>query len=391
MSRDGSGLPEEVRAGAERYLMPTYARLPVCFVRGAGARLWDAAGNEYLDFLAGIGVCNVGHCHPRVVAAVREQVGRLMHVSNLFYTAPQVELARRLADCSLGGKVFLCNSGAEATEAALKLARRARPRGEVVVLERAFHGRTLGALSATPQREKQAPFEPLLPGIRVVEPTAEAVAAAVGPQTAAVLLEPVQGEGGVFPLSAELLKAAREACDRHGALLVFDEVQCGMGRTGRLWAYEHHGVLPDLLTTAKGLGGGLAIGAVVSSPRYGELFRPSDHGSTFGGSPVACAAALAALDVVAEERLLARVRALGERLRSALAELPAVREVRGLGLMVGADLDREAGPLVERALREERLVINAPRPQTLRFLPPLILSEQELEEALGRLRRLLAS
>ena len=233
------------------HLMPTYARHPVRFVRGEGARLWDDDGHEYLDFLSGISVSSVGHCHPRVVEAIRAQAGELIHVGNLFYTEPMTRLARRLASSSLGGTVFFTNSGAEAVEAALKLARKAKSAGDVVVLHRAFHGRTNGALSATPQESKQAPFAPLVPGFVAVEPTAEAVAAAVTDRTAAVLLEPIQGETGVHVLSDELLRAARAACDRVGAALVFDEIQTGMGRTGTLWAYEAAGVVPDAMTIAR--------------------------------------------------------------------------------------------------------------------------------------------
>ena len=264
----------------------SYARMPVEFVRGEGARLWDDEGNEYLDFLCGISVTSLGHCHPRVVAAVREQVGRLMHASNLFYTEPAMRLAARLSRSSLGGKVFFCNSGAEANEAAIKLARKARPGGDVVVVHGAFHGRTYGALSATPQEAKQAPFAPLVPGFRAVAPEPEALRAAVDARTAAVLLEPIQGESGVHVLSAELLQAAREACDEHGAALIFDEVQCGMGRTGTLWAYEQTGVRPDAMTVAKALGGGLPIGALVTGERLADVLAPGDHGSTFAGGPV---------------------------------------------------------------------------------------------------------
>src|SRR6202453_3316258 len=237
----------------------SYARLPVEFVRGEGARLWDAEGNEYLDFLCGISVTSLGHCHPRVVAAVREQAGVLMHTRNLFYTEPAMRLAERLSRSSLGGKVFFCNSGAEANEAAIKLARKARPGGDVGVFHRAFHGRTYGALSATPQEAKQAPFAPLVPGFRAVQAEPDALRAAVDANTAAVLLEPIQGESGVRVLPGELLQAARAACDEHGAALIFDEVQCGMGRTGTLWAYEQIGVRPDAMTSAKALGGGLPI------------------------------------------------------------------------------------------------------------------------------------
>jgi acetylornithine/succinyldiaminopimelate/putrescine aminotransferase len=264
-------------------LIPSYARFGVEFVRGRGTRLWDGEGNEYLDFLCGISVTNLGHCHPRVVQALREQAGELMHVGNLFYTAPAMRLAERLSQSSLGGKVYFCNSGAEANEAAIKLARKARPAGDVVVLHGAFHGRTYGALSATPQEAKQAPFAPLVPGFRAIEPTPEAIAEAVGGRTAALLLEPIQGETGVHVLSDELLRRARAACDEHGAALIFDEVQCGMGRTGTLWAFEQTGVRPDAMTVAKALGGGLPIGALVTGERLADVLQPGDHGSTFAG------------------------------------------------------------------------------------------------------------
>jgi predicted acetylornithine/succinylornithine family transaminase len=371
-------------------LAPTYARYPVEFVSGSGCVLVDSDGNEYLDFLSGIAVTNVGHCHPRVVAAVQEQVGRLMHVSNLFYTEPNVRLAARLADRSLGGVVFFCNSGAEANEAAIKLVRKARPRGDVVVVHGAFHGRTYGALSATPQESKQAPFAPLVPGFRVVSPTADALRAAVDDGVAAVLLEPIQGESGVNVLEDEVLFAAREACDAVGAALVFDEVQCGMGRTGTLWAFEHSGVVPDAMTLAKGLAGGLPMGALVIGPRLAEVFAPGDHGSTFAGGPVASAAANATLDVIDDERLLASVRELGERLLEGLRELPGVLSARGRGLMVAAEIGGEAPDVARRALLEQRLIINATGPTTLRFLPPLIVSAGEVDEALARLRPLLA-
>ena len=249
------------------HLMPTYARHPVRFVRGEGARLWDDDGHEYLDFLCGISVSSVGHCHPRVVEAIRAQAGELIHVGNLFYTEPMTRLAQRLAESSLGGTVFFTNSGAEAVEAALKLARKAKSGGDIVVLHRGFHGRTYGALSATPQESKQAPFAPLVPGFVAVEPTAEAVAAAVTDRTAAVLLEPVQGESGVWPLPDDLLRTAREACDAHGAALLYDEIQCGLGRCGTMWAYQQAGVVPDAMTTAKALGGGLPIGALITGER----------------------------------------------------------------------------------------------------------------------------
>jgi len=377
----------ELQALERAHAIPTYARNPVEFVRGLGCRLWDAEGNEYLDFLAGISVLNVGHCHPRVVEAVCEQAQRLMHATNLYYTEPALRLSARLAESSLGGKVFLCNSGAEANEAAIKLVRRARPGGEVVVVKDAFHGRTYGALSATPQESKQAPFAPLVPGFVVVPKDPAALAAAVSERTAAVLLEPIQGETGINVLSEDLLLAAREACDRAGAALVFDEIQCGMGRTGTLWAYEQTGVVPDAMTSAKALGGGLPVGALVTGERLADVFQPGDHGSTFAGGPVVASAALVALEICSDPELLARVRRLGERLAAGLDSLPYAASVRGRGLMVAIDLAPgvSAPELARRALLEQRLVVNATGPGTLRFLPPLVVEEDDVDEALARL------
>ena len=375
----------------DRALVQSYARYPVTFVTGSGATLVDADGVEYLDLLAGVGVCNTGHCHPDVVAAVRQQTERLMHVSNLFYTEPMGRLAERLSDASLGGRVFFANSGAEANEAALKLVRKARPGGDVVVLHGAFHGRTFGALSATPQESKQAPFAPLVPGFRPVAADPEAIRGAVDENTAAVLLEPVQGETGVHPLPEAVLRAAREACDRVGAALVFDEVQSGMGRTGRLWAHEEHGIRPDAMTLAKGLGGGLPIGALVTGPTLAEVYAPGDHGSTFGGNLVACAAANAVLDIIEDPDFLRRVDELGIRLREGLAAVPGVASVRGRGLMVAAEVAVDAPGLVRRALLEQRMVLNATGPSTVRFLPPLVISEGEIDEAVARFGTLLAS
>jgi acetylornithine/N-succinyldiaminopimelate aminotransferase len=287
--------------------------------------------------------------------------------------------------------VFLCNSGAEANEAAIKLARRARPHGKVIVLEGAFHGRTYGALSATPQESKQAPFAPLVPGFVVVPKDPVALAAAVDQDTAAVLLEPIQGETGINVLADELLLAARTACNRAGAALVFDEVQTGMGRTGSMWAYQQTPVVPDALTSAKALGGGLPIGALITGPRLADTLGPGDHGSTFAGGPLVCSAALAAVSICSDERLLARVRRLGERLRDGLRTLPGIAEVRGRGLMVGFDVagGRSAPDLARRALLEQRLVVNATGPATIRLEPPLIADEGEIDEAIARLEKLM--
>jgi acetylornithine/N-succinyldiaminopimelate aminotransferase len=380
----------ELQELERRYAVPTYARNPVQFVRGEGALLWDEDGNEYLDFLAGISVLNVGHCHPRVIEAVTEQAARLTHVTNLYYTEPAMRLSERLSKSSLQGKVFLCNSGAEANEAAIKLARRARPQGEIVVLHGGFHGRTYGALSATPQESKQAPFAPLVPGFKAVAPNPHAVDQAVTDTTAAVLLEPIQGESGIHIVDDDTLIAAREACDRTGAALIFDEVQTGMGRTGTLWGYEQTPVVPDALTSAKGLGGGLPIGALITGPRLQDTLRPGDHGSTFAGGPVVCAAALAALQICSEPSVLEGVIRLGAHLTDGLQRLPYVERARGRGLMVAIDVDPavDAPELARRALLEQRLVVNATGPGTIRLEPPLIVTEDQVEQALVRLQSL---
>jgi acetylornithine/N-succinyldiaminopimelate aminotransferase len=383
---------EALQALEREHVVPAYARMPVQFVRGKGAALWDDEDNEYLDFQTGLAVSSIGHGHPAVVRAIADQSAQLIHVGNLFYTEPGMRLAQRLSDSSLGGKVHFANSGTEANEAALKVARKAKQGGDIVSLQRGFHGRTYGSLSATPQESKQAPFAPLVPGFVAVAPTADAVRGAVNERTAAVILEPVQGESGVHVLDDELLHAARAACDEHEAALIYDEVQCGLGRTGTLWAYEDAGVVPDLMTTAKALAGGLPIGALICSPRYADIFAPGDHGSTFAGGPVACAAAHAVLDVVSDPKLLASVRDLGARLARGAAELPGAVEVRGRGLRLAFDLEGGGAPeLVRRALLEQRLVLNATGPATLRLLPPLTITEAEADEALARLQKLLRS
>jgi predicted acetylornithine/succinylornithine family transaminase len=380
----------ETRELEERYLMRTYKRGAVDFVRGEGVYLYDADGKEYLDFLAGISVCSLGHCHPQVVAAVTEQAERLMHVSNLFYTEPMTRLARRLSESSLGGRVFFCNSGTEANEAAIKVARKhAHGRGitapEIVSFEGEFHGRTYGALSATPKLARNEALGPYLPGfVSVPDNDAEALRAAVGPNTAAVLIEPIQGESGVWVTSDEALMAAREACDEVGALLIFDEIQTGIGRTGSLWAYEQTPVRPDVITSAKALGGGMPIGACITGPAAAEALQPGDHGSTFAAGPIATSAALAVLDAVDDPALLRSVRELGSRLRSGLEELPGVVGTRGRGLMVGVEL--EAGidaAAVGADLLERGLVVNVPAPSTIRLLPPLVVDSGQIDKAVG--------
>jgi acetylornithine/N-succinyldiaminopimelate aminotransferase len=377
--------PADLQALERDHVMGTYARFPVEFVRGQGTRLWDSQGTEYLDFLAGISVVQIGHSHPDLVEAVTAQAERLMHVGNLYYTEPGMRLAARLARHSLGGKVFFTNSGAEANECAIKLARKHRRGGEIVVLDGGFHGRTMGALSATPQETKQEPFAPLVPGF-VTVPRGGPIAPAVSERTAAILIEPIQGESGIWPIDGGLLAEARELCDRTGALLMFDEVQCGMGRTGTLWAYEQTGVRPDVMTLAKGLGGGLPIGACVTGPAHADVLEAGDHGSTFAGGPVPCSAALAVLDVVDGSGFLSEVERKGHLLGGGLERLGL--DVRGRGLML-AFAHPDATELVRDALFAERLVVNATGPDTVRLLPPLTVSDAEIEDALARIARLL--
>ena len=379
-----------------RYVMPTYAKSPVEFVRGEGTRLWDAEGREYLDFFAGLSVHNAGHCHPAITDAITEQAARLAGVSNLYYTEPAMRLAERLAESSLGGKVFLCNSGLEANECALKLARkRAHRMGidapEIVVLDRAFHGRSIATLAATPRLARDDLFGALPAGFVTVPPDdPAALGEAVRERTAAVLIEPIQGEAGVFPIADEMLVAAREACDEAGALLVFDEIQTGMGRTGSLWAYEQLPVRPDAMTAAKALGGGLPVGACVTAPEVGDVFEVGDHGSTFAGAPIPAAAALAALAAIDDRALLRRTRELGGRFMAGLGEIGAVTEVRGRGLMVGVSLaDGVDAPAVARRALDGGLVINVPGPGMLRFLPPLVIGEDDVETALRVMRDVL--
>lgn len=376
-----------------RYAMPTYPRAPVEFVRGEGATLWDADGRAYVDLFSGLSVHNAGNCHPRIVAAISEQAATLGGTSNLFYSQPAMELTERLVESSLGGRAFLCNSGAEANECAIKLVRRhAHRRGidrpEIVVLDQAFHGRTLAALAATPRLAREDLFGPLPAGfVPVPRDDPEALTAAIGADTAAVMLEPIQGESGVHPIADDVLIAAREACGQAGALLVFDEIQTGMGRTGTLWAHEQGPVAPDVMTAAKALGGGLPVGACVTAPVVGEGLTLGEHGSTFAGGPICARAALAALDVIADPAVLANVGERETQLRDQLGSDPAVAGIRGRGLMIGIALAAgvDAGAVAAEALARG-VVVNAPNPETIRLLPPLTIDAADLGEGLARLR-----
>jgi predicted acetylornithine/succinylornithine family transaminase len=364
-----------------------YTRQPLTLVRGAGCWVWDEAGREYLDLVAGIAVDVLGHSHPALVSAIAEQAATLIQVSNLYYSLPQLERAEALTASSAFDRAFFVNSGTEANEAALKLARRfGGSRREVVALTGSFHGRTLGSLAATGQPKYQEPFAPLPAGFVHVAPNdVAALVAAVGDQTCAVLLEPIQGESGIHPLTDEFLVAAREACDKVGALLIFDEVQTGVGRTGTFYAFEQTPVVPDVVTLAKGLAGGVPIGAVLA--RAGaDAFHAGDHGTTLGGNPLSCAAGLATLRVIADEGLMANAAERGRQFVAALASLPGVAEVRGRGLMLGVET---VGPIAKQvvAIARDRhgLLVNATGETTLRIVPPLTISADEVDQAVSRL------
>jgi len=374
--------------------MNTYARFPVTLVKGQGSRVWDNAGHVYLDFISGIAVNTLGHAHPAMVAALSDQAATMLHCSNLFHIPKQQQLAEKLVALSGLGSAFFCNSGAEANEAAIKLARKyfydqGSSRRSVISATQSFHGRLLSTLTATGQDKVKVGFDPLPPGfVHVPLNDIEALQQAVTSQTAAVLLEPLQGEGGVNIAQASYLQAVRRLCDEHGILLMLDEVQTGVGRTGSMFAFEQAGIKPDVLTLAKGLGGGVPIGALLATEKVAASFGPGTHGSTFGGNPLSCSAALTVLDVIESESLLDNVKARGEQLQQGLNALkqrfPVIQDVRGQGLLVGAQLSVDAGPIVTAA-RDEGLMILLAGPQVLRFLPALNVSEEEVNEALALL------
>jgi predicted acetylornithine/succinylornithine family transaminase len=374
----------------ERHVVPNYRRFPVCLVRGAGSWVWDAEGHRYLDFFPGWGCNLLGHCPPRVVAAVCEQAGQLIHVPNTWYMEAQGALAEALSTRSFGGQCFFCNSGAEANEAAIKLARafgHEHGRFKIVTMEGGFHGRTYAALTATAQPAYHAGFEPMLPGFFYVPYNdLGAVKKALDAQTAAVMVEPIQGEGGVNIPAADYLPGLRQLCDQRGVLLILDEVQTGMGRTGKWFAYQHHGdrAVPDILSCAKALAGGLAAGVMIARPLIAAALKPGMHASTFGGNPIACRAALAAIGTIEEEDLLKRGIAVGERFRTQLEalrlELPEhVREIRIQGAMIAMDLTFDASHLVTECL-QRRLLINATHGHVVRLLPALTITDTEIDQ-----------
>ena len=388
----------EVQQLTDKHVMNTYARFPMALVRGEGARVWDADGKGYLDFVAGIAVNSLGHCHPAVAKAVSEQVRSLIHVSNLYHIEPQARLAKVLCDHSFADRVFFCNSGAEANEAAIKLARRygseqAGGRSEVITALNSFHGRTLATLTATGQEKIRLGYDPLPSGFRYVPfNDLDAAEDAVDERTAAILVEPIQGEGGVVVPDVSYIRGLRQLCDDKGLLLIFDEVQVGMGRTGRLFGYEHFGVEPDVMTLAKALGGGLPLGAMLARENVAKSFPPGSHASTFGGNPVVCSAGLAVMKTILEAGLVEHCEAMGAELRQGLEAVAQrfgfIREVRGKGLLLGMEMDRECGPMVQECMKEGLLVVLAGA-NVLRMVPPLTIEKADVDEALEILGRAL--
>ena len=382
---------QEIMELTEKYIMKTYGRLPLALVKGQGARVWDAEGNEYLDFVGGLAVDSLGHCHPAVVDAVTEQARTLMHVSNLYHIEPQAHLARLLVENSCCGKAFFCNSGAEANEAAIKLARkyakfkRGQDKFEIITALKSFHGRTLATITATGQEKFQKGFEPLPEGFKYVPfNDLAALEEAIGPHTCAVMLEPVQGEGGVNAAHQSYLEGVKEICDQKGLLLIFDEVQCGLGRTGKLFAYQQYGVEPHIITLAKALGGGFPIGAMLAQDEVAQAFQPGDHASTFGGNPLACAAGVAVMETMLEEGFMAKVNAAGLYFKKWLDVLAGkysfIKEVRGMGFLLGMELNAPGTGIVSKC-QETGLLINCVNGNTLRFIPPLNVERAQIDRA----------
>jgi acetylornithine/N-succinyldiaminopimelate aminotransferase len=389
-------ITSDIIKDAQSVLMNTYSRQPLVIVKGRGTKVYDSDGREYLDFVAGVAVNNLGHCHPKVVVALQKQAQRLMHVSNHYHIEAQVALGKELVKHSFADKAFFCNSGTEAIEAAIKLSRRysrevlKKDRFEIITMYGSFHGRTYGSVSATAQEKFHQGFEPMVPGFRYVPYNdTKAVEEAITDRTCAILVEPVQGEGGVQIPASGYLKALRRICDERQLLLVLDEIQTGMGRTGRFFAYEHEGITPDVMALAKGLGSGMPIGTLLATDRAAQAFVPGTHGSTFGGNPLACAAGLATLEALLEDNIIIQnVEALGRHFMSGLGSLkakyPFIKDVRGQGLLIGMELDFEGKEIVTECLKQGFL-INCTVNTVLRFMPPLIISEEEIEQLIDAL------
>ncbi|MBA7631786.1 Acetylornithine aminotransferase [subsurface metagenome] len=379
---------EEVKKLDEKYVIHTYKRAPLVLVKGKGTRVWDSEGKEYLDFVAGIAVNGLGHCHPKVVKAIQEQVVQLMHISNLYYIEPQVKLAKLLAENSFGDKSFFCNSGAEAVEAAIKLSRKygKGERYEIICMEGSFHGRTLATLTATGQEKYRKGYAPLAPGFRIVPfNDLEKAKEAISSRTVAIMLEPVQGEGGINVAKDDYLKGIRKLCDKNDLLLILDEIQCGMGRTGKLFSYEHYGIEPDIMTLAKSLGGGFPIGCMIAKDKTASYFSPGDHASTFGGNPLACSATCAVIKTILEEKLIENAAQVGnyfiEKLKELKKKYSFIKNVRGKGLMIGMELEFEGKDIVTKC-QEKKILINCTVDKVLRFVPPLIVTKKEVDKVI---------
>ncbi len=384
---------KELMALADENIMNTYKRFPIVLVKGMGQKVWDVNGKEYLDFVSGIAVCSLGHSHPRVVAALKEQVEKLTHVSNLYYTEPQTRLAKMLTDNSFADKVFFCNSGAEANEAAIKLARKyAHEKSgdntfELITMKDSFHGRTMATITATGQEKFQFGFTPLLEGFTYVPfNDLNALENAITKKTCGIMLEPIQGEGGVIIPDVQYLAAVREICNRHDILMILDEVQTGIGRTGKLFGYEHSGITPDIMTLAKALGNGFPVGAMLATDKVAKAFSPGNHASTFGGNPLAMAAAIATLETILQESLLDKSRQTGEYFLVQLKKLKTkhkiIQDVRGMGLMIACGLNIEGGEIVNECMKKG-VLINCTGGKTLRFVPPLIISNQDVDHMIN--------
>jgi len=385
-------LTEELERYSSQYLMQTYARVPISIVRGQGCKVYDAEGREYLDFVGGIAVNALGHGHPDLVTAIEKQARHLIHTSNLYYSEPQVQLAQQLVELSFGQKVFFCNSGAEANEAAIKLARKystetfGPDRFEIITMHNSFHGRTLATLAATGQAKMHQGFAPLPAGFSYATLNdIQSVKSQITDRTAAVLVELIQGEGGVVVADQTFMQALRTLCTERNILLMFDEIQTGIGRTGTMFAYEQYGIQPDVMTLAKGLGGGVPIGACIATDNVAQAFGPGSHGSTFGGNPLACAASLAVLRVLLDSQLLEKICAVGSYLKKGLQELqariPLIKAVRGVGLLQGFELSIEGKSVVQDCLTR-RVLINCTMDRVLRFMPPLIVTQKEIDRLL---------
>ncbi len=371
-----------------KYVIGNYNRLDYVIVKGQGSKIWDAQGREYIDMFPGWAVSGIGHCHPHVVEAIRKQAGELIHIDNTFYNEPQGLLAKMLSERSFGGKCFFCNSGAEAVEAALKLARRYTAKGKykIISAEGGFHGRTMGAMTATAQPEKHQGFLPLVPGfVYVPFNDIDALKEVFDDEVAAVIVEPIQGEGGIRVADKEYLQAIRELCDEHGAVVIWDEVQSGMGRTGKWFAWQHSGVEPDIMTMAKSLGGGISIGAIAASTEVAAALVPGSHASTFGGNPLACAAGIATIEAIEQEGLLANAQKMGQYTREKLTDLAqkhsCIDSVRGVGLMIGIQLNQPGGEIVKRCW-DNGLRINCTHDTILRFMPAMNVTKQLIDKAI---------